>query len=54
MTIFELHDAVSSDYRDFVRSFLMIADARIRDYIEHALEVEANLWPDFLLQVSPS
>jgi len=54
MTIFDLHAAVLSDYRDFVRSFIHIADARIRAYVEHALEEEAHLWPDFLLQLSPS
>ena len=54
MTIFDLHSAVLSDYRDFVRSFIHIADARIREFVDRALEEEAHLWPDFLLQVSPS
>ena len=54
MTIFDLHSAVLSDYRDFVRSFIHIADARIRQFVDRALEEEAHLWPDFLLQVSPS
>ena len=54
MTIFDLHAAVLSDYRDFVRSFIHIADARIRDYVERALDEEAHLWPDFLLQLSPA
>jgi len=54
MTIFDLHAAVLADYRDFVRSFILIADARIRQFVDHALDEEAHLWPDFLLQVSPS
>ncbi len=54
MTIFDLHSSVLSDYRDFVRSFLIISDPRVRDFVEHALDVEGHLWPDFLLQVSPS
>jgi hypothetical protein len=47
MSVFDLHPAVLDDYSDFVRSFFMVAD-------ERALVDEARLWPDFLLQVSPS
>lgn len=54
MSVFDLYPAVLSDYRDFVRSFLLIADERARAFVEHALVEEAQLWPDFLLQVSPS
>jgi len=54
MTIFDLHTAVLADYRDFVRSFILIADERIRRFVDRALDEEAHLWPDFLLQVSPS
>ncbi|MGC8724814.1 MAG: DEAD/DEAH box helicase [Acidobacteriota bacterium] len=54
MTIFDLHSKVLSDYRDFVSSFFTIADDRARDFVERALEEEAALWPDFLLQVSPA
>lgn len=54
MTIFDLHSAILSDYRDFVHSFIHIADTRIRDFVEQALDEEAQLWPDFLLQLSPS
>ncbi len=53
MTVFDLHAATLADYRDFVRSFLNIADERIRQFVNDKLE-EACLWPDFLLQVSPS
>ncbi|MCR4413455.1 MAG: DEAD/DEAH box helicase [Thermoguttaceae bacterium] len=54
MSIFDLHQQVLADYRDFVRSFFTVADARARKYVERALVEEARLWPDALLQVSPS
>jgi len=49
-----LHSAVLADYRDFVRSFFLIADPRARAFVDQALDEESRLWPDFLLQVSPS
>ena len=54
MSIFDLHAHVLADYCDFVRSFFTVADERARQFVEHALIEEARLWPDFLLQVSPS
>lgn len=54
MTIFDLHSAVLADYRDFVRSFLLIADERARQFVDRALDEEGRLWPDCLVQVSPS
>ena len=54
MNIFDLHHDVLADYRDFVRSFLVIADDKARKFVDEALEREARLWPDFLVQVSPS
>lgn len=54
MSIFELHSSVLADYRDFVRSFFLIADERARAFVDQALDEESHLWPDFLLQVSPS
>jgi len=54
MSIFDLHSQVLADYRDFVRSFFIVADERARQFVEHALVEEARLWPDFLLQVSPA
>ncbi|MCB1093669.1 MAG: DEAD/DEAH box helicase, partial [Verrucomicrobiae bacterium] len=52
--IFGLHRAVIDDYRDFVRSFFTVADERARAFIERELVDEAKLWPEALLQVSPS
>lgn len=54
MSIFNLHAAVLADYRDFVCSFFTVADERAQAFVERALIEEARLWPDFLLQVSPS
>src|SRR5258708_27092395 len=54
MSIFNLHSNVLADYRDFVRSFFSVADDRARDFIEQELVAEARLWPEALLQVSPS
>ncbi|HUU97470.1 MAG TPA: DEAD/DEAH box helicase, partial [Phycisphaerae bacterium] len=54
MSIFDLHTEVIADYRDFVRSFFIVADDRARRFVDQALVEEARLWPDFLLQVSPS
>jgi len=54
MTIFDLHAGVLSDYRDFVRSFFIIADERARAFVDQALEEEAHLWPEPLVQLSPA
>ncbi len=53
-TIFDLHSAVLADYRDFVCSFFLIADARARAFVDQALEAEGHLWPEPLVQLSPS
>jgi Lhr-like helicase len=54
MSIFQLRAAALGDYRDFVRSFVTVAAEDARRYVDQALVEEARLWPDFLLQVSPS
>ena len=53
-TIFDVHERVLGDYRDFVRSFMQIADGRARQFIEQALVEEECLWPEPLLQISPA
>ena len=53
MSVFDLHAGVLADYRNFVRSFINVADPRARETIENALAAGA-LWPDPLLQLSPS
>ncbi|GIV18242.1 MAG: DEAD/DEAH box helicase [Armatimonadota bacterium] len=54
MTIFDLHRRVMDEYREFVRSFIHVRDERIMQYIEQMVIQQAELWPDFLLQLSPS
>ena len=52
-TIFDLHASVLADYRDFVRSFLQIADDRARAFVDQALD-DQTLWPQPLVQISPA
>jgi hypothetical protein len=54
MSIFSLHFTVLADYRDFVRSFFTVADDHTREFIDRELDEQARLWPEALLQVSPS
>jgi ATP-dependent helicase YprA (DUF1998 family) len=54
MNILDLHSEVLTDYRDFVRSFFTITDERARDFVDRALFEQAELWPESLLQLSPS
>ena len=42
MSIFDLHSQVLADYRDFVRSFFTIADDRTREFVDRALDEEAQ------------
>ncbi|MEM4412676.1 MAG: DEAD/DEAH box helicase [Candidatus Caldarchaeum sp.] len=53
-TIFRLHSDVLADYRDFVGSFILIADERIRTFVQKLLEEEQKLWPEPLVQLSPA
>lgn len=53
-TIFDVHRRLLGDYRDFVHSFIQIADDRARAFVEQALLEEERLWPEPLLQLSPS
>ncbi|MFT0814424.1 DEAD/DEAH box helicase [Synechococcus sp. OH20] len=53
-TIFDLHAAVLADYRDFVRSFFLVADPRAQAFVDQALEEGIHLWPEPLVQLSPS
>ena len=53
MSVFDLHAGVLNDYRDFVQSFINVADSRARETIHSALNAGV-LWPDPLLQLSPA
>jgi hypothetical protein len=37
MSIFNLHSQVLADYQRFVRSFFIIDDPRVREFVERAL-----------------
>lgn len=53
-TIFDLHKAVLRDYEDFVSSFVAVADARVREFVQKLLVEDRQLWPEPLLQLSPA
>ena len=54
MSIFKLHERMIEDYRDFVHSFVWIADERVRQFVEQGLLEEARLWPEPMVQLSPA
>ncbi len=54
MDIFEAHRQILEEYRRYVRSFLSIADERIRNAVQKALLEDNRLWPDALLQLNPA
>lgn len=54
MTIFHMHEQVLADYREFVNSFIHIADDRLREFVRQMLEEEQRLWPEPLVQLSPA
>lgn len=53
MDIFRLHEELIRTYKDYVSSFLHIADKRIASYVEKRLS-EGSLWPEPLVQLNPS
>lgn len=55
MSVFALHARALSTYKDFVRSFVKIADPRLRQFVEEAILGDAGgLWPEPLVQLSPA
>ena len=53
MDAFELHRHVISDYADYTKSFVRIADERVRNRVEQEME-QGLLWPEPLLQLNPA
>ena len=53
MDVFQLRDDVVGGYADYVRSFLNIADAQIKGFVEERL-AEGHLWPEALVQLNPA
>ena len=53
MDIFGMHRAVVEDYQSYVKSFLTIADDRIRELVDTKLLAEDGICPDALVQLNP-
>jgi ATP-dependent helicase YprA (DUF1998 family) len=53
MDVFQTHSRIVSDYENYIRSFLKIADPRIKEVVENEL-AKGKLWPEPLLQFNPS
>ncbi|MGI6375434.1 MAG: DEAD/DEAH box helicase [Anaerolineae bacterium] len=53
MDVFAIHQRIIADYGRFIQSFVRIRDERIRTHVQQELD-EGLLWPEPLLQVSPS
>ncbi|WP_117236619.1 DEAD/DEAH box helicase [Thermus sediminis] len=55
MSVFDLHKRAVSEYQDFIRSFVHVADDRLKAYVEERILGEAgHLWPEPLVQLSPA
>ena len=53
MDVFQTHSRIVSDYENYIRSFLKIADPEIKKVVETEL-AKGKLWPEPLLQFNPS
>ena len=53
MDVFELRDQVISEYRSYSSSFVEVADERIQEQMEAALD-RGLLWPDPLIGLNPA
>ncbi len=53
MDVFDLHRHVVSDYADYTKSFVRIADSRVARQVEEEMG-RGLLWPEPLLQLNPA
>lgn len=53
LNVFEVHEMTVGDYQEYIRSFITIADDRIRTKVEESLD-SGRLWPPPLLQFNPA
>ena len=53
MDIFGLRNRLVQDYSNYIQSFILIQDARVRKYVDENIE-KGLLWPDPLIQLNPS
>jgi superfamily II DNA/RNA helicase len=54
LDIFDLHQSVTQEYQDYVKSFVQIADDRIRQVVDSQSSAHGLLGPDALVQLNPS
>ena len=50
--IFDIHNEIISAYKNYIDSFINIADKDIRDKVSESFDSD-NLYPDPLLQFNP-
>jgi superfamily II DNA/RNA helicase len=53
MDIFATHKDITRDYRDYINSFILIEDEKIRETVQSELE-SGKLWPEPLIQFNPA
>src|SRR5687767_11171909 len=53
MDVFDLRSRLVEDYARYTRSFIKIADPRVKAMVDGALE-DGALWPEPLLQLNPT
>ena len=53
MDIFGLRNRLVKDYADYIQSFILIQDERLREHVDENLG-NGFLWPDPLIQLNPS
>ncbi len=53
MDVFDFRNRLVADYARYTHSFIKIADQRIREFVDKALE-DGTLWPEPLLQLNPT
>ena len=54
MNVFELRKRLVDDYRTYVKSFISIADPRIREYVDKELDENELLWPQARIGLNPA
>jgi len=53
LKVFELRDRLVNEYSAYTRSFITIADDRIREHVDRELR-EGLLWPEPIVQLNPA
>lgn len=53
MNVFDLRDKLTSDYADYIGSFIQIRDERVRKLVDDEIS-RGLLWPEPLIQLNPA